>query len=62
MDTRERIQRVMRQENWSQQKFADNAGITQIAVSRILRGGRVGAAVALKLAPYFGVKPETLMK
>ena len=62
MDTRERVQRVMKEEGWSQQKFADNAGITQIAVSRILRGRRVGASIALKLAPYFGVKPETLMK
>jgi transcriptional regulator with XRE-family HTH domain len=52
----------MKEEGWSQQKFADNAGITQIAVSRILRGRRVGASIALKLAPYFGVKPETLMK
>lgn len=61
MTTQQRVQMYMIRHSMSQQDFAVKAGISQNAVSRILRGIAPGASVALKLAPLFKVKPETLM-
>lgn len=58
----ERIRRYMERHGLSQERFGRVAGIPQTTVGNILRGGTVGASVALRLAPFFGVKPETLMK
>ena len=62
MTTQERVKAHIEKKGWSQQEFADAAGIGQVSVSRILRGESVGPGIAIKLARYFGLQPETLMK
>ena len=62
MTTKQRVAAYMLTKDLSQQKFADLAGLSQNAVSRILRGIKPGPGVAIKLAAFFKLKPETLMK
>lgn len=61
MTTADRIRSYMKKHGLSQEQFGKVAGMPQTTVGHILRGGNVGAAVALKLAPFFGVKPERLL-
>lgn len=62
MTAEQRVRIYMARHNLSQQGFASRVGCAQNSVSLILRGYKPRIALAYKLAPVLGVKPETLMR
>jgi HTH-type transcriptional regulator / antitoxin HigA len=45
----------------NQSELAQESGVTQSTISRILDGARISASNAKKLAQYFGVQVETFL-
>ena len=62
MNAQLKVGSYMRRKNLSQQAFADLVGVSQMSISKVVRGGKPGIGLAYKLSRVLGVKPETLMK
>ena len=62
MNWSEKIEKLMKQRNWSQKDLAKNSGITEASVSRYINGERKPRVdIVINFAKAFGVSTDYLL-